>query len=139
MLYLYAQAVASSNPIPLCGVSILPVAVSPGKILSLPPRILLLLFPPSSSVPGSLCFCCPVCGLCQERGAFSLAGMREMDTEMSTQLKRACALLLLISCLLLATRKSKKNKYFYLNSKKGRKLKARSCISCSGGCCFASG
>lgn len=55
---------------------------SPGSILD------------SASLPtrsSPRCFCCPVCGLCQERGAFSLAGKErsEMDTEVKIHLECA--------------------------------------------------
>lgn len=71
---------------------------SPGSILD------------SASLPtrsSPRCFCCPVCGLCQERGTFSLAGKErsEMDTEVKNT-PRVCRawLALFVSCLLLAMR-----------------------------------
>ena len=66
--------------------------------------------------------CYPVCGLCQERGAFSLAGKKEVeeiDVEINIYLERACALLVLfVSCLLLATERKKT-----LSGKKGKRLR----------------
>lgn len=97
--------------------------------------------PPSERGPQAMLsfLCCPVYGLCQERGAFSLAGKEETRREICAE--RPCVCCARSACLPPVAHegeKKKKKKDFYLSGKKARKLKARGRVSCSARCCFAS-
>lgn len=107
------RALAPSNPFPVGDFGVFPASCrlprgnpSPASISAAAP--LPTAVPSDASPP---CLCDPVCGLCQERGAFSLAGKKEVeeiDMEINIHLERACALLVLVvSCLLLAMERKK--------------------------------
>lgn len=124
------QGLAPSDPFSIQAFSILPSSchLPRGKSFS-------WLHPCRASLPtlsSPCCSRCPVCGLCQERGAFSLAGKEsgEMDTEIKTHLE--CAVLgsfcLPPACCSKRGGRKKKKKDFHLSRKKGKKLKARGCL-----------